>query len=616
MRAYRHPLILAFLLLVVCGTSLADTCAPATSAGAAPADWRTYCWLNFSNYNDATARSAGGQAFTFTLADGASLQFTLNASGGMRAIPSPSWSGSAVGNSSFLGIPGNPVLYTSAAGTVTLTLSNVRVTPPSGLATNSSYAIVVADGESTNNGETLGFTTNGTAWTTLGQIPPISGATYPTLATSGGGLTVTETGVAGTVGGYIFGTSTPTTVSARLVAGGLQGVMFAVRYAWVSVNKTLTGTRIDPTDQFSYSVQATQNGAQLAAAATSGAGASGFNPAVATVASGYPVTVSESMATGSASALTQYVPSLSCTNANAGSPTALPGAAAVSSYNFATLAYGDGISCVFNNIAQPRIRLSKALSGNRVFAGDQFTLNVASGATVVATVTTAGTGSTLTTSSTATTVVPPGVAYTFNENGAGTTVLGYYTATLACINALAGSPTTLPNTVGGSVTPRNGDDIRCTISNAPNPPSVALRVTKTTTATADPYNSAINPKRIPGGTSAYDITVVNTGTAPVDANSLVIADVIPVNTSMVVAGATPVQFIDGTPSSGLAFANANVSYSNQVSGGAPYSYLPTPNASGVDPRVTGLRIAPSGTMAGATVAGQPSFRVRFQVVVN
>ena len=429
-------------------------------------------------------------------------------------------------------------------------------------------------------------------------------------------MTVTETGVAGTVGGYIFGTSTPTTVSARLVAGGLQGAMFAVRYAWVSVNKTITGTRIDPTDQFSYSVQATQTGTPLATGATSGAAVSGFTPAVATVASGYPVTVGESMAAGSASALTKYVPSLTCTNTNAGSPTALPNAAAVTTYSFATLAYGDAISCVYNNIAQPRITLSKALSGNRVFAGDQFTLNVANGASVLATATTTGAGSTLIISSTPTVVVPPGVAYTLSETGAGTTVLGYYTAKLSCTNAMAGSPTTLPNTVGGSVTPRNGDDIRCTITNTPNPPSVALRVTKTTTATTDPYNSAINPKRIPGGTSAYDITVVNTGTAPVDANSLVITDVIPVNTSMVVAGATPVQFIDGAPSSGLTFTNANVTYSNQVSGGAPFTYVPTPNANGVDPRVTGLRLAPSGIMTGATVAGQPSFRVRFQVVVN
>jgi len=612
----RRLLALAGLLLGVAAPGHADTCAPATSAGAAPADWRSYCWLNFAGYNDATARSAGGQAFSFTLADGASLQFTLKSTAAMVAVPSPSWSGSAVGNSAFLGIPGQTVLYTAGAGTVTLTMSNVRVTPPAGLTTNASYAIVVADGESTNSGESLAYTTNGGAWTTLDQIPPISGATYPTVATSNGGLTVTENGAGGTVGGFIFGSSTPTTVTTQLVAGGLQGTMFAVRYAWISVNKTLTSTRIDPTDQFSYAVRATQTGVQLASGATTGAAASGFTPAVATVASGYPVTISEAMAAGSASALARYVPSLSCTNANAGSPTMLPTAAAVTSYSFGTLAYGDGISCTFNNISLPRITLGKALSGNRVFAGDQFTLNIANGATVVATATTTGTGSTLVTSAIPTTVVNQGSAYTLSETGAGTAVLGYYGSKIACTNGYAASSTVLPTAVGGSVTPQLGDDLHCTITNTPNPPTVALQVAKTTTATADPINNTVNPKRIPGGTSAYDITVVNTGTAPVDANSLVITDTIPVNTSMVVSGASPVTFIDGTPSSGLTFSSASVSYSSQVNGAAPYNYTPAANANGVDPRVTGLRIAPSGTMAGATAAGQPSFRVRFQVIVN
>ena len=64
-------------------------------------------------------------------------------------------------------------------------------------------------------------------------------------------------------------------MTAQLVAGGLQGTMFAVRYAWLAVNKSLTSTRIDPTDQFSYTVRATQSNAQLAAGATTGAAGSG-----------------------------------------------------------------------------------------------------------------------------------------------------------------------------------------------------------------------------------------------------------------------------------------------------------------------------------------------------
>jgi hypothetical protein len=41
---------------------------------------------------------------------------------------------------------------------------------------------------------------------------------------------VTTTGVAGTVGGFIFGSAgSPTTLTLRLAAGGLQGAMLAVR---------------------------------------------------------------------------------------------------------------------------------------------------------------------------------------------------------------------------------------------------------------------------------------------------------------------------------------------------------------------------------------------------
>jgi hypothetical protein len=63
----RRLLALAGLLLGVAAPGHADTCAPATSAGAAPADWRSYCWLNFAGYDDATARSAGGVTRTLLM---------------------------------------------------------------------------------------------------------------------------------------------------------------------------------------------------------------------------------------------------------------------------------------------------------------------------------------------------------------------------------------------------------------------------------------------------------------------------------------------------------------------------------------------------------------------
>ena len=79
----------------------------------------------------------------------------------------------------------------------------------------------------------------------------------------------------------------------------------------------------------------------------------------------------------------------------------------------------------------------------------------------------------------------------------------------------------------------------------------------------------------------------------------------------------PVVFVDGAPASGLTFNYAaSVRYSNQPGGGPPYTYTPVPNAAGFDPNVTGFRIAPTGMMNAATVAGNPSFTIRFRVRVR
>lgn len=151
---------------------------------------------------------------------------------------------------------------------------------------------------------------------------------------------------------------------------------------------------------------------------------------------------------------------------------------------------------------------------------------------------------------------------------------------------------------------------------------------KSSTVFSDPYNGATNPKRIPGATVSYDVTVTNTGPGTVNANTITIFDAIPANTDLYVndiagAGSGPVAFGDGTPASGLSYTftslastTDDVSFSND--GGATYSYTPVPDANGVDPNVTHLRIDPNGTFAGDPVAGAPSpsftasFRVRIE----
>jgi uncharacterized repeat protein (TIGR01451 family) len=151
------------------------------------------------------------------------------------------------------------------------------------------------------------------------------------------------------------------------------------------------------------------------------------------------------------------------------------------------------------------------------------------------------------------------------------------------------------------------------------PPRPALTVAKTSEVLSDPVNGASNPKRIPGAVLRYSVNVVNGGRGTVDASTLAISDPVPAGTSLyvgTVSGAA-VDFVDGPVASGLAFSlAANVSYSNQPGGGAPYSYTPVPDAAGFDSAVTGVRIAPTGVMNAAAGASTPSFTVRFRTRIR
>ncbi len=343
------------LALIAAGSAVASTCAPAATQGTAPSDYQDYCWLDFSGYSDALAQAAG-QPFNFALPDGSSLSFILHVSTNegnpaLAAVATPSWSGAAIGQSGFNGIPGNPVLYETISGsTVQVVLSNITVTPPAGSGATASYDIVAADGESTNQGESLSFTTTGTAWTQLAQIP--YGTGYPTV-TGVGTATVTETGVAGTVGAFAFGSfNNPTQISSTLVGGGLQGAMFAIRYASVALTAQFNGARANASDQFTYSIK--NNGGQaLAKGTTTGAALGPFPPAlVPTIAAGYPFVVNEVLAPGSASTLANYAISLTCTNQSTGSSsTVLPVNQAGNTYTFPRLQFGDALSCIFTNTA-------------------------------------------------------------------------------------------------------------------------------------------------------------------------------------------------------------------------------------------------------------------------
>lgn len=608
-------ILLAFFVLALDPASAA-TCSTATTQGAAPASWQTYCWFDFSSYNDTTARSASGQNFSFNLTDGSTLTFNLKATTtagtAATAIAAPSWTGAAVGNSSFLGIPGQPILYTSNSGsTVTFTFSAINIIPPPGVASVTNYAFVAADAESTDNAEYLNFTTNGSAWAILDAVPPISGAQFPVL-TGVGTTTLNEAGggQTGNMGGYIAGTNNPTTVVAQMKGQGLQGMMFAIRFASIKLNKLITGSRIDAADQFTFRITSTSSGSTLASGTTSGTGGGPFTAAVISTASGIPITLSETMATGSPSALSQYQGSLTCNNDSGGSPTVMPVNVITSSYNFGSLAFGDVVDCTFTNIAFPHVQLSKQLgAGGRVFTTDQFTPRVMEGAAVIASTTTSGTGSTINNGIIAMTQLIGGTAYALDEIVAGSTELDRYTQNLSCTNGYGGSSTPLPTAPGATFTPSTGDVITCVLTNSRTAATANLVIVKQSRIVSDPINLTTNAKAIPGATIEYMISVTNTGDLPVDASSIIISDALPSNITY--DASSPVTFTNGSTASGLSpFSAATmVTYSNQPGGGVPYTY--SPNTAGYDAAVRGVRISPTGTMAAATGTAKPSFTISF-----
>ena len=613
---------LLWVFAVASGTAHAATCAPAATRGAAPDGWQSYCWLDLSSYNDTTARSAAGQAFTIDLSDGSKITFTLktvsSAATGGTARAAPSWTGAAIGNSSFINIPGKPIIYMdNTASTVTFTFSNIRVTPPPGVASITNFAFVAADAESTDNNEYLEFTTNGSAWKIIDTVPPTSGSQYPvltgvdtaTLRESGGGKT-------GSVGAYIAASNKPTTVTAKMQGQGLQGMMFAVRFASIQISKQIYGARVDATDQFNFSIRSTSSGQVLASGTTSGTGNGPFPAAVISTASGIPVTLTESIANGSASAMTRYRPRLTCTNDNAGSPTVMPSNAETTNYDFGSLAFGDAVSCIFTNASYPHVaRVTKKLgSGGRIYNSDQFTLQVTNGSAVIASTTTTGSGTTVTNGNLGPAQLEAGQTYQLREKEAGTTVLSRYTPALSCSNAFAGSTTPLPTSLDSNFSMQIGDVITCILTNTRSAANAILQISKVSELISDPVNGTDNPKFMPGAKLRYRITVTNMGDLPVDASTISIVDPFPVGIAY--NAASPVQFVNGTTPSGLNAFNPStmVGYSNQVGGGAPYTYAP--NTSGYDTAVRGIRIRPTGTMTASNGTSNPSFSVTFEARVE
>ena len=68
----------------------------------------------------------------------------------------------------------------------------------------------------------------------------------------------------------------------------------------------------------------------------------------------------------------------------------------------------------------------------------------------------------------------------------------------------------------------------------------------------------------------------------------------------------------------MTYTNAtDLAYSSQPGGGAPFNYVPVPDAEGYDANVTGIQVTPGGgDLNASSGAPHPGFTLRFKVRIE
>ena len=141
----------------------------------------------------------------------------------------------------------------------------------------------------------------------------------------------------------------------------------------------------------------------------------------------------------------------------------------------------------------------------------------------------------------------------------------------------------------------------------------------------DPVNGVTNPKAIPGANVQYTIRLTNQGPGAVDTDTVVISDPFPPDLELFVnglgaPGSGPVEFIDGSPVSGLTYTFGGLGDGTDDlefdDGSLNFTYTPVPDVDGYDSSVTAIRANPKGIFDASGGGGDPSFEFRFRMRVR
>ncbi|SEH56565.1 MULTISPECIES: hypothetical protein [unclassified Leifsonia] len=315
---------------------------------------KSLCWFDMSAYDPTVATTAGGQSFTAAVPGGYTLSYTMTVSGrAIAATALPTWSGAYLGNNShYTGVAGKPALYHTAngSGTTTMTLSNITMTDRNG-AVVTAYALVGADAESSDNGESI-------TWTSSAPIDSLTanaGGNGLGNACAGGFTGVGTTSVTCTgqstgtkTGTPILSSTHPATFAQSMgdATSGRQGVAFGVLISSVQLNKTVTSGYAG--DSFGISVA---NGSTVLGSSDTNGGTSastGYIPLVADTGA----TTLQLAESASAGSLSNYDHAWACTR-NGAADASLPSGAAGASADV-QVGIGDVVDCTITNTGLQR----------------------------------------------------------------------------------------------------------------------------------------------------------------------------------------------------------------------------------------------------------------------
>ncbi|WP_147441590.1 SpaA isopeptide-forming pilin-related protein [Mycetocola lacteus] len=332
----------------------------------------TICWLDMAQFDSAQAQTPQGQAMSVDLPGGVTMSFTARLAAGADGLrplaPAalPTWSGTPIGNSAYVGTPGKPALYQvpgrNGGWLGEVTLDNISVSR-NGVPQTAGYAFVMADAESSNKFEGLRFTST----SPIAQIANITPAGYqPACGAKLSGLGTNQVTCMGqgvrNAGDIVTSTESPTRVSIALhndndpvgnVNTTRQGMAFGVMFSKVQVTKVVE-SRYDSTDQFTVSTTEASTGAAIGRATTTGTetGATTGESTILTQVDGTNVTFAEKISGDTGATLDHYRSQWACTrngNAVPADQLAEGGTAATVTLS---VSVGDFVACTVTNTAK------------------------------------------------------------------------------------------------------------------------------------------------------------------------------------------------------------------------------------------------------------------------